>query len=399
MIRTEKTGWRRDESRAGERELSVDKALVVIVISLVLFGLVMVYSSSAVFAQKTHDDEFFFLTRQAMWAAAGFVAMIVAMSIDYRRLKNPAFVTTALMVTLGLLAAVFFFPRINGAHRWIRFGGFFSLQPSEIAKLALAIFLAYFFEKRASDIESFKRTVLPAAIVAGAIIGLVAAESDLGTALVISVIFAAAAFYAGARIRHLACLALAAAPVLAAMIFLVDWRWRRVLAFLNPWDDTSDSSYQVVQSMIAIGSGGTGGLGFAHSRQKMLFLPSAHTDFIFAIIGEEMGLIGAFAVVLLFAALAWRGFRAARSAPDLFGQLLASGITVMLVAQACFNLSVTLSLVPNKGIPLPFISAGGSSVAISLLATGILLNISKHSRASEPRAGIIATLRRLKSEV
>ncbi|HEY7543871.1 MAG TPA: putative peptidoglycan glycosyltransferase FtsW, partial [Blastocatellia bacterium] len=312
---------------------------------------------------------------------------------------NPAFVTTALMVTFGLLAAVFFFPKINGAHRWIRFGGSFSLQPSEIAKLALAIFLGYFFEKRANDMESFKRTVLPAAIVAGGIIGLVAAESDLGTALVISVIFAASAFYAGARLSHLACLASAAAPVLAAMIFLVDWRWRRVLAFLNPWEDTSDASYQVVQSMIAIGSGGTGGLGFAQSHQKMLFLPSAHTDFIFAIIGEEMGLIGACAVVLLFAALAWRGFRAARFAPDVFGQLLASGITVMLVAQACFNISVTLSLVPNKGIPLPFISAGGSSVAISLLATGILLNISKHSRASESRTGIMALLRRLKSEV
>jgi cell division protein FtsW len=213
------------------------------------------------------------------------------------------------------------------------------------------------------------------------------------------VIFAASAFYAGARLSHLACLASAAAPVLAAMIFLVDWRWRRVLAFLNPWEDTSDASYQVVQSMIAIGSGGTGGLGFAQSHQKMLFLPSAHTDFIFAIIGEEMGLIGACAVVLLFAALAWRGFRAARFAPDVFGQLLASGITVMLVAQACFNISVTLSLVPNKGIPLPFISAGGSSVAISLLATGILLNISKHSRASESRTGIMALLRRLKSEV
>ncbi|MEW6210120.1 MAG: putative lipid II flippase FtsW [Acidobacteriota bacterium] len=399
MIRTEKTHWRRDEPRTRERELGVDKALVVIVISLVLFGLVMVYSASAVFAQKTHGDEFFFLTRQAMWAGLGFVAMIVAMSIDYRRLKNPAFVTTALMATVGLLVVVFFFPKINGAHRWIRFGGFFSLQPSEIAKLALVIFLAYFFEKRARDMESFKRTVLPAAIVAGVITGLVTAESDLGTALVIAVIFAATAFYAGARLSHLGGLALAAAPVLAAMIFLVDWRWRRVLAFLNPWEDTSDSSYQVVQSMIAIGSGGAGGLGFAQSHQKMLFLPSAHTDFIFAIIGEEMGLLGAMAVVVLFSALAWRGFRAARCAPDLFGQLLATGITVMLAAQACFNMSVTLSLVPNKGIPLPFISAGGSSVAISLMATGILLNVSKHARVSESKTGIMAVLRGLKSGV
>jgi cell division protein FtsW len=398
MIRTEKTHWRRDEPRTRERELGVDKALVVIVISLVLFGLVMVYSASAVVAQKTQGDEFFFLTRQAMWAAAGFVAMIAAMSIDYRRLKNPAFVTTALMATVGLLSVVFLFPAINGAHRWIRFGGFFSLQPSEIAKLALVIFLAYFFEKRARDMESFKRTVFPAATVAGVIAGLVAAESDLGTALVLCVIFAAAAFYAGARLRHLGGLALAAAPVLAAMIFLVDWRWRRVLAFLNPWEDPSDSSYQVVQSMIAIGSGGAGGLGFAQSNQKMLFLPSAHADFIFAIIGEEMGLLGALAVVAMFGALAWRGFRAARFAPDLFGQLLAAGITVMLVAQAFFNLSVTLSLVPNKGIPLPFISAGGSSAAISLMATGILLNISKHGRASESKAGFMAALRGLRFE-
>ncbi|HSE97548.1 MAG TPA: FtsW/RodA/SpoVE family cell cycle protein, partial [Blastocatellia bacterium] len=253
-------------------------------------------------------------------------------------------------------------------------------QPSELAKLALVAFLAFYLERKAFDLDDLKHTVLPATFVAAAMIGLVGAETDLGTALILGVIFAAVTFYAGFRMRHLLGLAAMAAPVVAGMVFLVSWRQQRIWDFLDPWKNQTTSSFQIVQSLIAIGSGGTGGVGFAQGKQKLFYLPAPHTDFIFAVIGEELGLIGAATVVLLFAVVAWRGFRAAQAAPDSFGQLIAAGITVMIIAQAFFNMSVTLSLVPNKGIPLPFISSGGSSLAISLFATGVLLNISKHTK-------------------
>jgi cell division protein FtsW len=323
--------------------------------------------------------------------------MVVAMSVDYRRYKNRGVVVALMTITIALLCAVFLFPKINNAHRWIRLGGFFSLQPSEIAKLALTIFLARFLEKNTSHIESFRRVVFPASAAAALVIGLVAREPDFGTSLVLAAVFASIMFYAGARLLHLTALASVALPVAIAMVVFVGWRAQRMLDFWDPWENPTGSSYQVVQSMIAIGSGGTSGLGFAQSHQKMMFLPAAHTDFIFSIIGEELGLIGAATVIILFGALTWRGFKAARSAPDMFGQLMAAGITVMIAAQACFNISVTLSLVPNKGIPLPFISSGGSSVAISLLAAGILLNISKHGRSNQTGARMRST-RSLRSQ-
>jgi cell division protein FtsW len=269
---------------------------------------------------------------------------------------------------------------VNETHRWIRYGNYFSLQPSEIAKVALAAFLAFFLESRAKEHDSFKRTFLPAAILAGTLITLVGAEPDLGTAMAIGVVFLAMMFHAGTPARYLAMLAIPVAPALVYML-LVPWRFQRLMAFLDPWKYQSTYGFQAVQAMIAIGSGGSNGVGYAQGTQKMFYLPAPHTDFIFAVIGEELGLIGTATVVLLFALLAWRGFRAARFAPDQFGQLLAIGLTVMIIAQALFNVSVTLSLVPTKGIPLPFISSGGSSLAISLFATGILLNISKHAKA------------------
>jgi cell division protein FtsW len=315
-----------------------------------------------------------------MWALLGIIAMVVGMSVDYRHYKRPAVIALLLGVTFALLVVVFLFPKINGTHRWIRLGGYFSLQPSEIAKLALAAFLAFFLERRASELDNFKRTVLPASVMAALMIGLVGAETDLGTALILGAIFTGVTFYAGFRLRHLSGLALVAAPAVAAMVFLVSWRQQRIWDFLDPWKNQTTSSFQIVQSLIAIGSGGMSGVGFSQGKQKLFYLPAPHTDFIFAVISEELGLLGAATVVLLFAIIAWRGFRAARSAPDIFGQLLAAGLTVMITAQAFFNMSVTLSLVPNKGIPLPFISSGGSSLAISLFAAGVLLNVSKHTK-------------------
>jgi cell division protein FtsW len=362
------------------RELPVDRVMLATVLGLTLFGAVMVYSASAILAEKNYGSQFYFLARQGLWAIAGLTAMAVAMCIDYRHYKRPVVFYSMLGGTVALLVVVLFLPTVNETHRWIRYGRYFSLQPSEIAKLTLAGFLGVFLERQAREIENFKKTFLRAAGVAGLLIVLVAVEPDLGTALALGAVFVVVMFQAGTPLRYLALLAV---PVVPAMIYmlLVPWRFQRILAFLDPWKYQSTWGFQPVQSMIAIGSGGTSGVGFAAGKQKLFYLPAPHTDFIFAVIGEELGLIGAGTIVLLFALIAWRGFRAARFAPDLFGQLLAVGLTTMIITQALFNISVTLSLVPTKGIPLPFISSGGSSLAISLFAAGVLLNVSKHGKA------------------
>lgn len=362
------------------RELPVDRVLLATVLGLTLFGAVMVYSASAILAEKNYGSQFYFLARQGLWAIAGVGAMAAAMCIDYRHYKRPVVLYSVLGVTIALLVLVLFLPTVNETHRWIRYGRYFSLQPSEIAKLALASFLGVFLERQAREIENFKKTFLRAAGVAGLLVVLVASEPDLGTAMALGVVFVVVMFQAGTPLRYLALLAVPVAPAVIYML-LVPWRFQRILAFLDPWKYQSTSGFQPVQSMIAIGSGGTSGVGFAAGKQKLFYLPAPHTDFIFAVIGEELGLIGAGTVMLLFALVAWRGFRAARFAPDLFGQFLAVGLTTMIIAQALFNISVTLSLVPTKGIPLPFISSGGSSLAISLFAAGVLLNVSKHGKA------------------
>ena len=362
------------------RELPVDRVMLATVLGLTLFGAVMVYSASAILAEKNYGSQFYFLARQGAWALVGVAAMAVAMCVDYRHYKRPAVLYPLVGVTLAMLVIVLFLPKVNETHRWIRYGRYFSLQPSEIAKLALTAFLGVFLERQSRDIENFRKTFLRAAVVAGVLICLVALEPDLGTALALGVVFVVVMFQAGTPLRFLATLAIPVVPAITYML-LVPWRFQRILAFLDPWKYQSTWGFQPVQSMIAIGSGGTGGVGFAAGKQKLFYLPAPHTDFIFAVIGEELGLIGAATLVLLFALVAWRGFRAARFAPDLFGQLLAVGLTTMIIAQALFNISVTLSLVPTKGIPLPFISSGGSSLAISLFAAGVLLNVSKHGKA------------------
>lgn len=362
------------------RELPVDRVMLATVLGLTLFGAVMVYSASAILAEKNYGTQFYFLARQGVWALVGVAAMALAMFIDYRHYKRPAVLYPLVGVTLAMLVVVLFLPKVNETHRWIRYGRYFSLQPSEIAKLALTAYLGVFLEKQSREIDNFKHTFLRAAGVAGLLICLVALEPDLGTALALGVVFVVVMFQAGTPLRYLATLAIPVVPAITYML-LVPWRFQRILAFLDPWKYQSTWGFQPVQSMIAIGSGGTGGVGFAAGKQKLFYLPAPHTDFIFAVIGEELGLIGAATLVLLFALVAWRGFRAARFAPDLFGQLLAVGLTTMIIAQALFNISVTLSLVPTKGIPLPFISSGGSSLAISLFAAGVLLNVSKHGKA------------------
>ncbi len=368
------------------RKLQADRWLFAAAAGLALFGIVMVYSASSMIAYQENGNPYHYFIKQAVWTALGFVAMICAMHFDYQRLRNRKLVYGMLVVAVLMLLAVFAFPRINGAHRWIKLAGF-SIQPSEMSKLVLAIFLAYFLEKRAGEEGSFWRTFVPCISVAGLLALLIAAEPDLGTALMLAVLCGVVCYTAGIRLLHLG---MAAAPALVGilmMLIFVPWRMRRMVTFLDPWADPQDSGFQVVQSLIAVGSGGINGLGFAQGRQKMFFLPFAHSDFIFAVIGEELGLLGALAIVLVFGMFLWRGMRAALRAPDRFGMLLGTGLVVVIVVQALFNISVVLSLVPTKGIPLPFISYGGSSLVPTLVAVGMLLNISQYAGASADSGG------------
>ena len=360
------------------RKLAPDKWLFAATTGLALFGVVMVYSASAVLAARENGNQFFYVIKQGAWVAIGFVVMLLAMQFNYQQLKNRRLVYALLLFcTLGLLA-VFGFSATNGAHRWLKFR-VFSMQPSEISKLALIIFLAYFLEKRAGEEGDFWRTFVPCGIVTGWLACLVVIEPDFGTAMMLVLIFVVLIYTSGARLVHLALAAAPALLVAAGLLIFVPWRLKRLITFLDPWADQQGAGFQVVQSLIAIGSGGTNGLGFAQGKQKMLFLPFAHSDFIFAVVGEELGLVGALAIVAVFALFLWRGIRTALLAPDRFGMLLSLGIVTSIVAQALFNISVVLSLVPTKGIPLPFISYGGSSLVPTLAAVGILLNVSQHA--------------------
>jgi cell division protein FtsW len=363
------------------KKLAPDKWLFAATIGLALFGLVMVYSASAMMAQKENGNQFYYVLKQGVWVAIGFVVMLLAMQFNYQQLKSRRVVYGLVFLSTVTLMSVFAFSSSNGAHRWIKLP-WFSVQPSEMSKLALVIFLAYFLEKRAGEEGDLLRTFIPCGIVTCWLAGLIVIEPDLGTALMLALIFFVVIYTAGARLIHLA---MAATPALLGVIGLlvfVPWRLKRLVTFLDPWADPQGGGFQVVQSLIAVGSGGPNGLGFAQGKQKMLFLPFAHSDFIFAVVSEELGLVGGLAVILVFGLFLWRGVRTALLAPDRFGMLLSLGIVTSIVAQALFNISVVLSLVPTKGIPLPFISYGGSSLVPTLAAVGILLNVSQHASGS-----------------
>jgi cell division protein FtsW len=360
------------------KKLTPDKWLFAATVGLALFGVVMVYSASAVLAQSEGHGQFFYVIKQGIWTLIGLVVMFVAMQFDYKLLKNYKVVYGLVVVTTLMLIAVFAFPKVNGAHRWIKLSGF-SAQPSELSKLTLAIFLAYFLERRAGDEAHFWRTFVPCGAITAVMTFLIVLEPDLGTAMMLGVLFVVVTFTAGARLLHLGMAAAPALVGLVGLLILVPWRLKRMITFLDPWADPQNSGFQVVQSLLAIGSGGLNGLGFAQGKQKMLFLPFAHSDFIFAVIAEELGLVGALVVIAVFCLILWRGLRTALLAPDRFGMLLSLGLVTVIVTQALFNISVVLSLLPTKGIPLPFVSYGGSSLVPTLAAMGILLNVSQQA--------------------
>jgi cell division protein FtsW len=359
------------------RKLQADEWLFAATAALALFGVVMVYSASADISFRQFGSQYYYVKRQAVWTVAGLAAMLAASQVDYRVFSRRFVVIGLLIATVVMLVGVFGFPPINGARRWIRLPGGFTFQPSEVSKIVLAIFLARLLERRAGEEASFKRTFVPCLLVTGALAGLVAKEPDLGTAMMLGVVCLVMLYTAGARIAHLGMLGGLGLAGVLVMLITSPWRMGRIAAYLRPWDDAQGKGFQVVQSLIAVGSGGTDGLGFAEGRQKMFFLPFAHSDYIFAVVGEELGLVGALTVLAVFALFLWRGIRAVRRAPDRFGMLLGMGIVTGIVAQALFNMSVVLSLVPSKGIPLPFISYGGSSMLLTLGAVGVLLNISQ----------------------
>ncbi|MBC7899292.1 MAG: putative lipid II flippase FtsW [Saprospiraceae bacterium] len=362
--------------------LRTDWFLFATAAGLAMFGAAMVYSASAMIALRESQSQYTYFYKQFAFTLIGLGVMFVASRIDYRRYQNAYVVYGILIVTVLLLIAVFGFPPINGARRWIRFGGI-SFQPSEMAKVALPIFLAYFLTKHENTVDELKSTVIPCISALVLLAGIVFLEPDLGTAIVLCAVFSAVYFAAGAKIVHIATVAAAMVLLGIGAILVAPWRVERLMAFLDPFAHSDDAGYQVVQSLYAIGSGGIIGEGFAKGQAKLFYLPYPYSDFIFSVVGEELGLVGTLAVVIAFALLLWRGTRAALLAPDRFGMLLGIGIITGIIVQALFNISVVISILPAKGIPLPFISYGGSSVLVTLFAVGILLNISQHSGQKE----------------
>ncbi len=360
------------------KRVSVDKWMFTATLLLVFIGLVMVFSASAVMANERYGSAYTFLVRQFGWAVAGMLAMWGLMNVDYRRYKHPAVVFGLLAVTTLLLVAVFFLDRSHNTHRWIR-GGPFSLQPSELAKPAIILFLAYFLENRTKQIDDWRQTLLPAVIPPVILAVLIVRQPDLGTTIVCLAIAAVILFVAGLRLRYFGYAALAAAVPLYFLVFRVKWRYDRILAFLNPYADPQGRGFHMIQSLIAVGTGGVSGVGLMEGKQKLFYLPEPHTDFIFAVSSEELGLIGALVVVALFGIFLYRGLRTALATNDQFARFLATGITAMIGIQAFFNISVVLGLMPTKGIPLPFISYGGSSLFVTLACVGVLLNITQQT--------------------
>jgi len=365
------------------RTLKSDKWLLWATLLLLGVGLVMVYSASAVYALGKFDSENKFLMKQAAFIVAGLVLLVVGMRVDYHVYRRPAVIWTTLGISLVLLVAVFGFDKVNNARRWINVSGF-TLQPSEFAKLAAIFFTAALLERRMHRINDLKYALLPIGIVVGILTGLIVKQPDFGTSAALSGVVLVMVFSAGLSFRYLSAVVGVLVPVAAVVALAEPYRVRRLTSFLNPDDDPTDSGFQLLQSIVAVGSGGVAGRGFMEGVQKLGYIPEAHNDFIFAIISEELGLIGATAILACFCVIAVRGIRAAMYAPDRLGALLATGLTAMIAVQAFVNISVVLGLAPTKGIPLPFVSYGGSSMLANMIAMGILLNITQHATAVDP---------------
>lgn len=363
------------------RTLKSDKLLFLATLLLVSASVVMVYSASAVQAQAKYQASFWFLVKQLAWAFMGVTLMLGVMRVDYHHYRRPRLVWSLIATVVVLLLAVFFFNPINGTRRWIAFGPV-SLQPSEFAKLVAILYTAAVLEWRMHRVNDLSYVLAPIGVVTFLLAGLIVREPDFGTAAILIGIVTVMVFAAGLAYRYLLGTVMVLAPVAAVLMLGSDYRRQRLITFLDPWKDPLGDGFQIIHSLFAVGSGGLFGKGLMAGIEKLYYIPEPHTDFIYAVIGEELGLVGTTVVLACFALIAWRGLRASVLAPDRFGALLALGITMMVVLQAFVNISVVTKLLPTKGIPLPFVSNGGSSLLINLVAMGMLLNISQQASST-----------------
>jgi len=367
---------------------SVDPVLLGAVLALVALGLVMVYSASAVTAAEKLGNGLYFLERQLIAAGVGLVAMAAAVRLGYRKLARLAFPMLLLSIVLLVLVLVpGVVATVGGAKRWLRLPGI-SVQPAEIAKFTWVVYLAYSLAKKREKVATFSVGFLPHLLLAALLVGLCMGEPDFGSSVELLVLLFILLFAAGTRLSYLVGSVLLALPMAWAAVAHSPYRWARIRAFLDPWAHRHDIGYQVAQSLISVGSGGPFGVGLGESTQKLFFLPEAHTDFIFSIIGEELGLLGAVATIVLYGVVVWRGTRAALRASETFGTYLGLGLTAMLGFQAAVNMGVAMGMLPTKGLTLPFISYGGCSLVISMAAAGVLLSLSASSAPLRNPGGV-----------
>ena len=359
------------------RKLKIDKVLFTATLLLICLSVVMVYSASAVIALERFQQPYLFLTKQALWSALGLAVLLVTARVDYRTYRNEPFIWCFLALVVLLLIGVLFSAPVNGTRRWFGVGGL-GIQPSELAKVACVFFTALMLERRMHRIDELSYSLLPISLIVGLIVALILLQPDFGTSISLVLVVSVMVFAAGLHYRYFVGLALIALPAIYLVLVAAPYRRRRLLAFWDPWADPLGDGFQIIQSLVAVGTGGVFGRGIMAGVQKLFYLPEPHTDFIYAVISEELGLLGATAVLLCFCVIAWRGLRIASRAEDTFGSFVALGITTMVAAQALINISVVLGLMPTKGIPLPLVSFGGSSLLINLLGMGVLLNISQH---------------------
>jgi cell division protein FtsW len=357
------------------------RSILLIVTALVAVGVVMIYSASAIYSNSTTGDSMYYLKRHLVYIAIGIALMLYAMSLDINEIRRVAKPLLIVSIILLLLVLVPHIGKVtSGARRWFRFGAF-NFQPSELAKITVMIYMADLITRKGLDLKNFIRGYIPAMIVLGLVVGLVLLEPDLGTAITISAISLIMLYVGGLRGAHIASTILASLPVLYVLLFSVPYRRKRMLVFLNPWADKRGSGFQIIQSFVALGSGGLLGVGLGQSRQKLFYLPASHTDFIFSIIGEELGFLGTASVVALFMLFVWQGMKIALKAASQFERLLALGIVSLIGLEAVINIAVTAGALPTKGLPLPFISYGGSGLVFHLMAVGLLLNIARSAEA------------------
>jgi len=351
--------------------------LFTITVILICIGILMIYSASSIYAWERYNDSLFFLKRHLSFLIIGAFLAFLVMSIDYKSLKRWAKPLLALSILLLILVLVPGIGReVAGARRWFRFK-FISFQPSELVNLAMIIYLADFIGRKGDTLKSFFRGFLPPMFILGMVSLLILRQPDLGTALALGIVVFIMLFIAGVRLAYLLSIILVSLPLLYILIFSVPYRRMRILAFLNPWLDPKGSGFQIIQSQIALGSGGIFGQGLGHSRQKLFYLPAAHTDFIFSIIGEELGLLGTIGIIILFIIFIQQGLKIIKNAPDKFSYFLSLGLVLMISLKAVINIGVSSGALPTKGLPLPFISYGGSSFILDMISVGILINIAR----------------------